>query len=69
MVALDVQTLLAVAVWAPHTREEAPSSKPLFPQLQKVGLGLEMHALDSPEMGRGWAEARGIMSSRSASAI
>lgn len=37
---------MVVAAWAPHTREVALGSKPPFPQLQKVGLGVEMHALD-----------------------
>lgn len=55
---------MVVAAWAPHTREVALSSKPPFPQLQKVDLGVEMYALDPPKQGaRG-----GIMSSRSASA-
>lgn len=55
MVALDVQTHLAVAAWALHTREAegSLSPKPPFPQLQKGGLGVDMHVLDHPQMGGG----------------
>lgn len=50
---------MVVAAWAPHTREVALGSKPPFPQLQKVGLGVEMHALDPPNREQGGSRVQG----------